>query len=53
MANKSSIFKATINGVPAKIVRVDGDVVTIEAKINPYIVYFKKKQYDRQSTENS
>ena len=43
MTDKSSIFKATVNGIPAKIVKVDGDVVTIEAKVNPYIVYFKKK----------
>ena len=43
MTDKSSIFKATVNGVPAKIVRVEGDVVMIDAKVNPYIVYFKKK----------
>lgn len=36
-------YSFTINGVPAKVVKVDGDVVTIEATINPNIIYTKPR----------
>ena len=36
-------YSFSINGVPAKVVNVSCDVVTIEATINPNIVYLKKK----------
>ena len=34
-------YSFTINGVPARVVKVEGDIVTIAATINPYITYTK------------
>ena len=37
-------YSFSINGVPAKVVKINGDVVTIEATINPNIIYFNEKK---------